>query len=240
MNVFAHSRNVNASRANITHVEGDQIIYNGPTTINYCDSARSRISSGSVVSHYCPRSSSSQPIIQVTTNTELRKKLPTTYCSADAIAATTTAIRLIDCILDSLTDHTDSSNDHCDVKHKLETLRLTLSLTECAIFAYHGRLLGPSLDSAITPEVERCIMILSELRDEINTTWTHLIYTSIHGLWRQVWQRRWDSREELELAALKGRLDNSGNMLGMFLMALNSYVYLFATHRHLLRHQISS
>jgi hypothetical protein len=143
------------------------------------------------------------------------------YRSADAIVAITTAVRLIDCIVDSLTDHTDSSNDHCELKHKLEILRLILSLTEHAVFTYHSRPLGSSLDSAITPEVERCSMILSDLHDEINGTWVRLLYTRIHRLWRQVWQRRW---EEQELDLLKERLDRSGNMLGMFLMGLNSYV----------------
>jgi hypothetical protein len=219
MNVFTHSRDANAQGAHFINVAGDHIIYNGPTTI-YCAPAHSHLGSGCVPpGHHRPHGNRSQ--LTVTTGTGPQGKLLSTYRSADAIVAIKTALCLIDCIVDLLTDDTDSSNDHCDLKHKLEILRLILSLTEHAVFTYHGTPLRPSLDSAITPEVERCNMILSELHDEINGTWMRLLCTRIYRLWRQVWQRRW---EEQELDVLRERLDKSENMLGMFLMALNSYV----------------
>lgn len=221
MEVLAHSHNANASGSTFTPVRGDQVNhnYNGPTTIYYSISLFGSQRASSSSPPGCD--SLSRPITDAETAPTTSPF--TTLRTAEPFSAFAEATALIEYISKPLVDPTDLSNSHRDLQLVLETLRQILRLAKCAVRAYEDKPLGPSLTKAITPEVERCCVLLWELRNKVHDTWMPLMCTRISNLWRQVFRRQWDGDE---LASLKRRLYNTRHSLGIFIMALNSYVIL--------------
>ena len=129
------------------------------------------------------------------------------------------AVDLIIRITNLLVDPGDPSNNRGDLKLELKSVHQTLILIRPAIQEYDDRPLGQSLAHAITPEVERCSTVLSELYYLINGTGLGLLYTIIKDLWRSVWWSRWlDS----DVASLKIKLRDIRISLNVILFALNS------------------
>jgi hypothetical protein len=152
-----------------------------------------------------------------------------------------TAVRLVVQITKLLVDRRGSLNTHRDLELKLKLLHQTLILTELAIQEYNDRLLGKILANTITPEVERCCIVLLELLDKVNCTRQGLASTSISNLWQPVFGSRWKGDE---LASLKTKLCRIQRSLGGFLMALNSCVFFVfhassPTEYRLILHQVS-
>jgi hypothetical protein len=131
------------------------------------------------------------------------------------------AVDLIVRITNLLVDPEDPSNNRRDLKLELKSLQQTLILIRLAIQEYDDRPLGQSLAYTITPEVQRCTTVLSELYDLIKGTGLRLLHTSIKDLWRPVWWSKWlDS----DVASLKMKLRDIRISLGGILSALHSYV----------------
>src|SRR6266436_476452 len=105
------------------------------------------------------------------------------YTAANRISevhyAVDTAVGLIIQIASLLVDHEDSANNCRDLKLELKSLYQTLTLTGLAIQEYIDKPLGRSLASTITPDVERCTALLSELLDKVSGTGQGLLHTSI-------------------------------------------------------------
>jgi hypothetical protein len=136
---------------------------------------------------------------------------------ADAVD---TAVYLIIRITSLLIDPEDPSHSRRDLTLELKSLHQTLTLIRLAIQEYDDRPLGQSLANTVTPEVQRCSAILSELLDKVNGTGLRLLHTSIKDLWRPVWWSRWTVDEEV--ASLKTKLRDIRISLGGILSALNS------------------
>jgi hypothetical protein len=119
------------------------------------------------------------------------------------------------------------TNNQRDLRLELKTLHQSIMLTRHAIQEYENRHLGQSLIHAVTPEVDRCRVVLQELFDRVNGTWKGLDSTCIRDFWRQVWWGRWDGDE---MALLKDQLSGSRKLLLGFLRALNSYVVFGCSH----------
>jgi hypothetical protein len=228
MSILTHSRDVDASHASISFATRDQINYNGPTTNhNHNHNHSYSFSLFGPISH----ASSSHPprdnqLYHVTGFNSLISNLNdpgaiTIYHSADPFPAIREALVLIDNISTALNDPTDSSKDYHELQLILKTLRQILCLTTCAIEAYKDKPLGQNLVNVVTPEVRRCCILLWELRNKIYDTWLLLICTRIGHLWRHVFL---GSFRGDELASLKKRLRRSEYSLGIFIMALSSYV----------------
>lgn len=204
--VLDHS--YNASGSTFNSVGGNQINnYYNSTILNYCSSFSGCNLPG--------------PLLQFTASSGTRiQRSRTTDCSTDSNAVFFIGIadRLISHISNSLVGRTDSLNLH-GMERLLEGLQQILFLTGRAIFVYHDSPLGQSLANAITPEVERCCVLLSELLNKVRDTRVGLIYTRISAVWHQVFGTQWD-----ELASFKRGLYRNWSALGTFLMALNSYV----------------
>jgi hypothetical protein len=189
MEILAHSHNTNASGATFNSIRGNQtnlnVHYNGPTTIY------SLFGSGSS-SHrdYVSHNYISRPL----TDAEIpHERIPLTLATshtADPVSVIKEAVVLIDHISTSLIDPTDSSNDDRDLQLVLGPIRQILCIAKHAIKAYEDKPLGQSLANVITPEVERCRMVLWELRDKLHDTWLLLVCTRISGLWRQVFRNQ--------------------------------------------------
>jgi hypothetical protein len=121
-------------------------------------------------------------------------------------------IDLIIRITNLLVDPGDPSNNCRDLKLELKSLQQTLILIRFAIQEYDDRPLGQSLAYTITPEVQRCSTVLSELYDLIKGTGLRLLHTSIKDL-----RSRWP-----DVASLKMKLRDIRISLGGILSALNS------------------
>jgi hypothetical protein len=130
------------------------------------------------------------------------------------------AVGLIIRITSLLVDPGDPSNNRRDLELELKSLQQTLTLIRLAIQEYDDRPLGQSLAYTITPAVQRCSIVLSELHDKINGTGLRLLHTSIRDLWRPVWWSRW--LDDGEVASLKMKLRDIRISLGGILSALNS------------------
>src|SRR6202020_597586 len=116
-----------------------------------------------------------------------------TYPSDDAVSIISRAVLLVDQILsNSLIGPIDSTNNHRDLEHMLKRLRQILCIVNRAIELYDNR---QSLTYAITQEVGKCRVLLSELRDRVHGTWVGLMCTRISDVWRQVFRERWDGDE---------------------------------------------
>ena len=176
---------------------------------------------GTIYHHHLPRND--LPLLGTDTNTLLQQSLLTNRRSADAIFSIDGAVLLINHISNSLIDHMDSSYHDRERELTLKTLRQILRLVKHAIKLYSNRPLGPSLIHAITPEVQRCRAILSEMLDKVHGTWVGLVCTRISEVWCKVFRERWVGDE---FASLKRRLCDSQNSLQMVLTLLNSYVFL--------------
>jgi hypothetical protein len=132
-----------------------------------------------------------------------------------------------------LIDPRDPSNNCRDFELELKSLQRTLTLIRLAIQEYDDRPLGRSLAHTITPVVQKCSILLSELLDKVNGTELHLLRTSIKGLWRPVWWSRW---ADDDVAPLRMKLRDTRISLGGILSALNSYVEPVLHISALLRH----
>ena len=109
-----------------------------------------------------------------------------------------------------------SADRNRHLRLELETLSESLVLTGAAIQEYR-------LINALTPEVDRCRVVLEELLDRVIGTRGGLSWTSIGSLWNSVWRSRWYGDE---LESLRTKLSESRESFYAFLMALNSYVLL--------------
>ena len=109
-----------------------------------------------------------------------------------------------------------SADRNRHLRLELETLSESLVLTGAAIQEYR-------LINALTPEVDRCRVVLEELLDRVIGTRRGLSWTSIGSLWNSVWRSRWYGDE---LESLRTKLSESRESFCAFLMALNSYVLL--------------
>jgi hypothetical protein len=143
------------------------------------------------------------------------------------------AVGLIIRITSVLVDPMDRSNNCRDFELDLKLLQRTLTLIRLAIQEYDDRPLGRSLAHTITPVVQKCSTILSELLNKVNGTELHLLRTSIRGLWRPVWWSRW---ADDEVAPLKMKLRDTRISLSRILSALNSQVEPVLHISALLRH----
>ena len=130
-------------------------------------------------------------------------------------------------ILNLLVTGRSMTSSQRDLRLELKTLHKSIMLTRCAIQEYENRHLGQNLIHAVTPEVDRCRVVLQELFDRINGTWKGLDPTCIRDLWCQVWWGRWDGDE---MALLKDQLSASRKLLLGVLRALNSYVVFGCSH----------
>lgn len=212
MDNFAHSHFTDARGSTFSRVDGNQVnhIYHGPVTI-YSTST-------STFSHL-PVDNRSQLLAD--SETPLQRNLQLAHQAVNPLPIIEAAVILIDYLSTSLNDTADSSNTQNDLQSVLVTLRQILCVVHCAIKAYSGKPLGQSLTNAIAPEVAQCRVLLWELRDKIHGTWVGFMCTRISSLWRQAFRIQ---RDGDELASLKKRLNHSRNLLGMYAMALNSYV----------------
>jgi len=129
------------------------------------------------------------------------------------------AVELIIRITTLLIDPKDPSSNCRDFELELKSLQRTLTLIRLAVQEYNNRPLGRSLAHTITPVVQKCSTLLSELLDKVNGTELHLLRTSIKALWRPVWWSRW---ADDEVAPLKMKLRDTRISLGGILSALNS------------------
>lgn len=100
---------------------------------------------------------------------------------------------------------------------ELKLLQQTLILYELAIEAYTDSPLCRGLANTITPAVERCSVVLKEIRDKISST--SLKFISITDMCRSVWWNGWD---ENELMSLKRMVSGVRAPLSDMLLALNS------------------
>lgn len=233
MSILTHSRDVDASHANISFATRDQTNYSGPTTNN---SYFLSFSLFGPVNHIyrASQDSESSPYdndFQAAESDALHPNKPdprphTTYQPTDCYVAIREAYVFIDRILAALGDPTDSLNYSYDLYSMLKTFRQIFCLTKYAVKAYKDTPLGHSLANVITPEVRYCCALLSELHDRIHDSWIPLVCTRIGHLWRHIFRRSWEGDE---LASLKSRLRHSEHSLGAFLIALKSYV-LFANN----------
>lgn len=226
---FPDASNTNASGSNFSSINGDQNninvtnVYHGPTFQLILPGSRY-----SYLSHHRPRDFSNPSRLIIDSNVSSKAK-PSTDLNlyADPALVIKEAIFLIDEI-SGLINIPDSSGSPDGLKLMLNTLRRILNLAESAIKAYKDRPLGRCLTKAIIPEVQRCRQLLSELLFKLHGTWIGLICTHISSVWRQVFREQWDGDE---LASLKKMSRGSQDSLGMFIMALNSYVS-FAYYYH--------
>lgn len=139
-----------------------------------------------------------------------------TYHSAEATIVIDKAISLITQVSSSVTKSTRPSVNKHDLLLVLNNQCQTLLLIKLAIQAYEGRPLGEILADDITPEVERCCVVLLNLSDKVHTI------QGIGDIWRQVFQVSGGD----ELTPLAQRLNDSLDFFAMFLASLNSYVLL--------------
>jgi hypothetical protein len=151
-------------------------------------------------------------------------------CPSDTLPIVGPSISLIVQITNRLIDRGSSSNNHQVSQLQLRSLQQVLTLTGFAIHEYRYTALGPSLTKTIAPEVERCLLVLQELLDQIDATWIGLDFAGIGDFWRQVWWGRWDGDE---FTLLSKKLFHCRQSLERFLMALHSYVCCCSFFAHL-------
>jgi hypothetical protein len=226
---FSHSRYTDARGGAFNDVGHDQIIQN---TYNLSISI-SLFDSGRALPQIFPASSSfgGHPL-RLTSAPETRPEA-LLQTSGRALVAASRPHETVTCVIDTavglivqttalLLDCRDTSKTHLDLKLELTSLQNTLTLTGFAIQEYDDRPLGRSLANTITPEVERCRLVLQELHNKLDGTWQGLKSTSISHLWTGVWCIRWGGDE---MASLRKELFNSRKSLEGFLFALQSYVF---------------
>ena len=217
---FKKSRYTDASRSTFNDVGRDQIQNN--TIINHqtIHVHLSASGSGQTLQHL---RNISNDLPRLTPNFDTLSQgnvLSTTY---QTVSAVETVVGLIVQIT-HLMDRSNDGNNHRDMELELNSLQQTLTLAKLAIQAYGDRPLGQSLANTITPQVERCRVVLLELLDGVNSTRQGLFFTSIRNLWHPVWRKRWDGDE---VASLRMKMHGIRMLLGGFLMALNSYAFTF-------------
>jgi hypothetical protein len=160
---------------------------------------------------------------QVSANLPRLISTPKTYNLPDIVAAVDTATGLLDKIMPFLLDRRYSSNSRQDLALELESLHQTLILTKLTVKKYDNTPLGQSLANMITPEVKLCSVTLQELVDSINSTCLGLSFTSIRGLWWQIW---WAMLGGDEFASLRKKISYSRQSLQHLLVTMHSYVLL--------------
>jgi hypothetical protein len=125
-------------------------------------------------------------------------------------------------IINLLIEHAkQSAVEHRELMLELKALYEVLVLTGTAILEYENRPLGHSLVNVVSHEAIRCSVVLEEVLERVSGTREGLNRTKIGGLWQSIWWRRWNGDE---LSWLRRKLSQSRQLLGGFLIALNSYV----------------
>lgn len=217
--VLDHPNNVDSRGSTFNDIRHDQNILNN-AIINHQTSINLNVSLFGTQnsSDLPPRGSGiSQPTPM--SKDSLYGATAANYSFNDAVFVIDAAISLVAQIANVLINHQDHSSDHQGLELELKVLHQILDLTRLAIQEYDGRPLGQNLVNTVTPEVQRCRMLLRELLEKLTGTWKSLLLTKISGVWHKVWHGRWDSDE---LALLRKGLSSSRHSLGMFLWALNS------------------
>jgi hypothetical protein len=229
---FSHS-NIDARQSSFNQVGGD---WNQHTTIHkHTLISISCFGPRQINYHSLDNLSDVLPLVPVSSPKTLSPRcLITASCSSDTPRVVNTGIGLIVQITNRLIDRSDSSSNHQVLQLQLRSLQQILTLTGLAIQEYCDRPLGQSLAKTITPEVERCLLVLQELLEHADATWLGLAFTGIGDLWRHVWWGRWDGNE---FTLLRKKLSDSRQSLERFLMALHSYVFLLLRTFHLLKYR---
>ena len=148
-----------------------------------------------------------------------RALVPTCNLPPKAVGIATSLILEI---INLLIEHANQSPvERRELMLELKALYEVLVLTDTAIQEYENRPLGHSLVNVVTHEVIRCSVVLEDVLERVSGTREGLDRTKIGGLWPSVWWRRWNGDE---LSWLRKKLFHSQQLLGGFLIALNSYV----------------
>ena len=218
---FKKSRYTDASRSTFNDVGRDQIQNN--TIINHqtIHVHLSASGSGQTLQHL---HNISNDLPRLTPNFDTLSQGNVLSTMYQTVSAVETVVGLIIQITHLLMDRRNARNNHRDMELELNSLQETLTLAKLAIQAYGDRPLGRSLANTITPQVERCRVVLLQLLDGVNSTRQGLFFTSIRDLWRPVWRKRWDGDE---LASLRMKMCRIRMSLGGVLMVLNSYTFTF-------------
>jgi hypothetical protein len=119
----------------------------------------------------------------------------------------------------------DRASAYSALGAELELLEYTLKLTGLGIDAYRGTQLGCNLAKTINPELVHCRGMLQKLLCEINHYRQTLWYTPIRLFWHLVFH--WSVKlDELGSGSRRETLSRCRNNLGIFVMALHSWVLL--------------
>jgi hypothetical protein len=146
------------------------------------------------------------------------------------VYASGVAVDLITEILRLLADSVESSGSvqYRELKLVLDSLLQTLVFTRLAIQVYECTPLGPRLRNNIDPTAKTCCSVLQDIVDKINRRRKGLKSTPISSIWGLVW---WSGAAD-EMSPMIPKLSACQESLGMFLVALNSYVYMLISEHH--------
>jgi hypothetical protein len=224
---FSHSRYVDASRSNFYDIGGN---YNANNNVQF-DNRTIHINVtlsgsqafGNVLQELNAGDRLPLSISGLDTLSPKGAVVPVCY-SSTAASGVDAAANLVVQLVRLLINRGASPETYRDLKRDLESLHQTLVLTRLAIQVYQYTPLGQSLARTVSPEAEKCRVMLQEVLDGTQSCRLGLDPTSISALWRQVWWRGWDGTE---LASLRMKLSACRESLGRFLIALNSYVSPF-------------
>jgi hypothetical protein len=143
------------------------------------------------------------------------------YRSSDVVAAVDAALGLVNQTVELLHDCRNSSSCRLNLTLEINSLQQTLTLARSTVQKYDKTPLARSLANIITPEVQRCSLVLQELIDSIDGPWLDITITSVGGFWRRI---RWGVRVGDQSAPLGKKLSHSRQLIQGLLMALHSYV----------------
>ena len=217
------SSHIDARRSNFTNVGRDQNNFHVDITVNFTSQhVRRTVRRRPRPENNISMSADGKHEDEVS----IRRKHQPLHCHPDDAlqwpprSSGAVADNLIVQIVQLLLDRRERGTYYQMLELELEPLRQTLNLTNLAIRTYERTPLGRNLKCSVFSEVEQICVVLQELFDRIGSHRQALWPTSIRTLWYEVWWRGRGVDDRLVL--LRSKLVAHQQLLGSFLMALNS------------------
>ena len=143
----------------------------------------------------------------------------TSHHTHQTVSTIDLSINRIGQIVELLSGDMGNLNRCRDLKTELEFIDQTLFLTKSATQVFKHAPLDRILTNIVSPEVERCSIVLCDIFDKLSCYRQRQQSTIVDFLWFTVRWNWWD-KEELRQLILK--LSDHRNNLDVFLIALNS------------------
>jgi hypothetical protein len=206
--MFSHVSHIDANQSQFSNVGRDKYTVAHQTNLILA-SNRSQAALQHVLRSFCPSGQEVPPSPST--------MIITRYTPHDNRRACEAACNLIVEITRLLVDLTKFSDDYqYSQKLSLNPLHDTLFLTGLAIQAYENTPLAQNVNLVISPDIQKCHLILQGMLDTVDSYRQSLYRMPIYKLWPEV---LWSGSEVQKLA---WKLSIPKSSLGQFLVALNS------------------